>query len=149
MACDADDHDARRMIVSCGVDEFPSGPWTEQLASRFADRMGAELVVANGSAAEHVAAVEPGGEGVLVFGHAPPRGVAATLRDAPCPVVVAPAGVSAADWDEVILGVHGSHGCEEAAAVAGVLAARLGAALRVVVVRPERRWNGRQLDDVT
>src|SRR3954468_9197507 len=66
MACDADDHDARRMIVSCGVDEFPSGPWTEQLASRFADRMGAELVVANGSAAQHVAAVEPGGEGVLV-----------------------------------------------------------------------------------
>src|SRR4051812_27777958 len=116
MGRDAHDHDAGHMIILCGVDEFPSGPWTEQLASRFADRIGAELVVANGSAAAHVAAAEAGGEGVLVFGHAPPRGVPATLREAPCPVVVAPAGASAPDWDEVVLGVHGPHCSEEAAA---------------------------------
>ena len=70
------------MIVICGVDEFPSGPWTHTLAAHFADRLGADLrIVDGGPAAHHVAAVDDPSGGVLLFGHGPPRGVAAALRD--------------------------------------------------------------------
>ena len=136
------------MIVLCGVDEFPSGPWTENLASCFADRVGAELhIVDGGSAHDHVAAVEGMPEGVLLFGHAPPRAVTATLREAPCPVVVAPAGVSAGNWRQVVLGCRRGSCSEEAAATAGLLAARLDALLRVVVLQPESGSTGWQTSD--
>ena len=101
----------------CGVDEFPAGPWTQTLAARFADRLGGELrLVAGGPAAHHVAAVQDTADGVLLFGHAPPRDVAAVLRASPCPVVVAPPGIPAREWDEVVLGPRGDS-CTEQAAV--------------------------------
>ena len=136
------------MFLLYGVDEFPSGAWTENLAARFADRIGAEpLRVDGGSAADHVPLLDVP-EDVLLFGHAPSRGVARTLRGSPSPVVIAPPGVSAGDWDEVVLGSDGDTCTAEAAATAGVLAARLGAVLRIVVVGPERAPNGWQIYDV-
>jgi hypothetical protein len=136
------------MIVLYGVDEFPSGAWTEQLAARFADRIGAEpLRVNGGSAADHVPLMDAP-DNVLLFGHAPSRGAAKTLRGSPSPVVVAPAGVSAGDWGEVVLGSDGDTCTEEAAATAGVLAARLGVALRIVVIEPESVADGKKFEDV-
>src|SRR4051794_31084941 len=127
------------MIVICGVDEFPSGPWTQELAARFADRMGAELrIVDGGPAADHVAATEETDDGVVLFGHAPPRGAAGVLRPAPCPVAMPPVGVSPGHWDEVLLGVHGNGRSEDAAATAGVLAARLRTELRTFAVPPKQ-----------
>jgi len=138
------------MIVLCGVDEFPAGPRTLELGSLFADRIGAELVeVGGGSAAHHVARLsDDTGDAVLVFGHAPIRAVSATLREAPCPVVVAPAGICAGDWGEVVLGLDDDGCSESAAAAAGVLAARLNGTLRVVVLRPRPSTTGWQLYDV-
>jgi len=132
--------DALRMIVLCGVDEFPAGPWTKDLASDFAGRIGAELVVVDGGAVrDHAPAIGDADDGVLLFGHAPPNRVAATLRASPCPVVVAPGGVSARDWRDVVLASHGDAASEDAAATAGALAARLGAPLRRVVAPPPGR----------
>jgi hypothetical protein len=122
------------MIVLCGVDEFPSGPWTKDLAAHFAARIGADLVVVDGgSIRDHAAVIADAVDGVMLFGHVPPSRVAATLRASPCPVVIAPGGVSARDWREVVLASHGDAAAQDAAVTAGFLAARLGAPLRVVV----------------
>src|SRR3954468_23783073 len=125
------------MIVMCGADEFPSGAWTEQLAALFAERVDADLVLVNGGTAEDRMAAQNHPEDVVLFGHAPLRRVAASLRAAPGPVAIAAPGVSAGDWGEVVLGSDGDSCTEEAAAIAGELAARLGAVLRIVVVGRE------------
>jgi hypothetical protein len=136
------------MIVLYGVDEFPSGAWTEQLAARFADRIGAEpLRVDGGSAADQISLLDAPDD-VLLFGHAPSRGVAKTLRGSPSPVVVAPPGVSAGDWGEVVLGSDGDACTAEAAATAGILAARLGVVLRIVVIEPEGGADDEKIDAV-
>jgi hypothetical protein len=137
------------MIVLCGVDEFPSGPWTKELASSFADSIGAELrVVEGGPAAHHVSKLEDSPGGVLLFGHAPPKSVAKALRKSPAPVVVAPAGVSDWEWDEVALIARDPVASEEAAATAGALAGSLGAPMRMVVAEPAKGSTGWQTYDV-
>jgi hypothetical protein len=127
------------MIVICGVREFPSGPWTRQLASDFADRVDADLVLVDGQPVSELAQVASDGEVMLIFGHAPERRIAATLRDAPCPVVIAPGGTTPRDWGEVIIGVPGDRPSEEAGSVAGELARRAAAPLRVIVAEQETR----------
>jgi hypothetical protein len=124
------------MIVFCGVEGFAAGPWTADLASRFAERVGADLRLMDADPAQqHVRAAYQAGEEPLIFGHAPTRNVAATLRAAPCPVVVAPGGVAREDWGEVILGCLAARNSEAAAETAGALAARLNLPLRLVAVQ--------------
>jgi hypothetical protein len=62
-------------------------------------------------------------------------------------VVVAPPGIAAGEWDEVVLGPRADAFTEKAAATAGLLAARLGGLLRIVVVQPERRSTGWRVYD--
>jgi K+-sensing histidine kinase KdpD len=136
------------MIILCGVEGFPAGPWTAELALRFAERIGADLHVLYGDPAEHhVSAAAQADEETLIFGQAPRRSLAATLRAAPCPVVVAPAGNARQDWHEVILGCLAGRDSNAAAATAGALAARLDVPLRIVAVQSEltpKHWQPRE-----
>ena len=114
------------MIVLCGVRELPSGPRTEAIAAHLAERLNVPLDVVDGtSAAAGVQRAADEGAQAVVVGHVPERNAGAALREAPCPVAVAPAGPSPSDWDAVLLACPAGRPSARTAELAAALAARL------------------------
>jgi nucleotide-binding universal stress UspA family protein len=137
------------MLLLCATDSSLAGEAAMRVAADLAARLHAELAALDADSADPTprlsAAAHATGCDLLVVGFTSRAGIGVAelpgwqqriVRDAPCPVMLVPAGAVAGRGGGVVLGYDVAQLPHQAARVAGRLAGRLGAPLIVTHVLP-------------
>jgi nucleotide-binding universal stress UspA family protein len=141
--------DAHPMLLLCSTDTSIAGDAAARVAAELAERLHAELAALDADASDPnphlLAAAGAAGCDLLVVGFTPRTGLGGTrlpgwqqrvVRDAPCPVMLVPAGTSPRRGTGVVLGYDVPELPHQVARVAGRLAGRLRGPLIITHVAP-------------